>query len=96
MLDSFEDKRLVEFGKNLIYQEAPEILPDSIKKEVMRNIARKILSDKKEKWWTVKEFYNECDNYRQEYTEKKDDEKIKFLNEINDYVEGVEKKYQNV
>ena len=61
----------------------------------MQNIARKSLSDKKEKWWTVKEFYNECDNYRQEYTEKKDDEKIKFLNEINNYVEGVEKKYQN-
>ena len=62
----------------------------------MSDIARRILSDKKEKWWTVKEFYNECDNYRQKFSEENDEEKVKFLNELNDYVEGVEKKYQNV
>jgi len=96
LLNRFEDDRLVGFGKKLIYQEAPEILPESIKKEVMSDIARRILSDKKEKWWTVKEFYNECDNYRQKFSEENDEEKVKFLNELNDYVEGVEKKYQNV
>ena len=53
------------------------------------------MSEKKEKWWTCKEFYNECDNLRDKYTNEKDDKKLKFLDEINDFVMSVEKKYKN-
>ena len=94
MLDKFEDKRLVDFGKKIIYQESPETLPESIFKKIKRKIAERILSDKKEKWWTCKEFYNECDNLRQKYTNEKDEKKLKFLDEINDFVMSVEKKYE--
>ena len=94
MLDKFEDKRLVDFGKKIIYQESPETLPVSIFKKIKRRIAERILSDKKEKWWTCKEFYNECDNLREKYTNEKDEEKLKFLDEINDFVMSVEKKYE--
>ena len=59
-----------------------------------RKIAERILSDKKEKWWTCKEFYNECDNLREKYTNEKDEKKLKFLDEINDFVMSVEKKYE--
>ena len=54
----------------------------------------KTLSDKKEKWWTCKEFYFECDNLREKYTNEKDEEKLKFLDEINEFVEGIQKKYE--
>ena len=94
MLDKFEDKRLVDFGKKIIYQESPETLPVSIFKKIKRRIAERILSDKKEKWWTCKEFYNECDNLREKYTNEKDEVKLKFLDEINDFVMSVEKKYE--
>ena len=94
MLDKFEDKRLVDFGKKIIYQESPETLPESIFKKIKRKIAERILSDKKEKWWTCKEFYNECDNLREKYTNEKDEKKLKFLDEINDFVMSVEKKYE--
>ena len=43
-----------------------------------------------------KEFYNECDNLREKYANEKDDKKLKFLDEINDFVMSVEKKYENV
>ena len=66
-----------------------------MKKEIMRDIASRILSEEKQKWWTVKEFYHECDNLRQKAEEEKDENKLKFLNEINDYVEQVERKYNN-
>ena len=95
MLDKFEDKRLVSFGKKIIYQESPETLPAEMLKKIKIEIAERILSENKEKWWTCKEFYNECDNLRDKYTNEKDDKKLKFLDEINDFVMSVEKKYKN-
>ena len=92
MLDKFEDERMVSFGKKIIYQESPETLPPDMFKNIQREIAGRILSDKKEKWWTCKEFYFECDNLREKYT--KDEEKLKFLGEINEFVESIQKKYE--
>ena len=53
-----------------------------------------ILSEEKEKWWTCKEFYFECDNLREKFTNEKDEKKLKFLDKLNAFVEGVEKKYR--
>jgi exodeoxyribonuclease-1 len=52
---------------------------------------RNLLSSK---WWTGKEFYFECDNLRNRYTDEKDEKKLKFLDEINEFVEGIQKKYE--
>ena len=93
-LDKFEDDRLISFGKKIIYQESPDTLPKEMFKSIKREIATRILSDKKEKWWTCKEFYFECDNLREKYTNEKDEEKLKFLDEINDFVEGIQKNYE--
>ncbi len=60
----------------------------------IREIAERILSDEKQKWWTCKEFYFECDNLRDRYTNEKDEKKLKFLDEINEFVEGIQKKYE--
>ena len=92
MLDKFADERMVSFGKKIIYQESPETLTPDMFKNIQREIAGRILSDKKEKWWTCKEFYFECDNLREKYT--KDEEKLKFLDEINEFVESIQKKYE--
>ena len=94
LLDKFEDERMVSFGKKIIYQESPETLPIDMFKTIKRGIAERILSDEKEKWWTCKEFYFECDNLRDRYTNDKDEKKLKFLDEINEFVEGIQKKYE--
>ena len=94
MLDKFEDERMVSFGKKIIYQESPETLPPDMLKSIQREIAKRILSDKKEKWWTCKEFYFECDNLRDKYTNEKDEQKLKFLDEINNFVEKIQKRYE--
>ncbi len=96
MLDKFDDNRLVNFGKKIIYQESPETLPANIFKSIKREIANRILSEKKEKWWTCKEFYFECDNLRDKYTDENDIEKLKFLDELNEFVMSIQKKYENV
>ena len=94
LLDKFEDGRMISFGKKIIYQESPETLPSDMFKTIKRDIAERILSNEKEKWWTCKEFYFECDNLRDRYTNEKDEKKLKFLDEINEFVEGIQKKYE--
>ena len=95
MLDKFEDERLIGFGKKIIYQESPETLPKDIYDEVKREIAKRILSDKKEKWWTCKEFYFECDNLREKYSNENDESKLIFLDELNEFVMSIQKKYES-
>jgi len=81
-------------SKKIIYQESPSTLPETMYKKIRREIAERILSEEKEKWWTCKEFYFECDNLREKFTNEKDEKKLKFLDELNAFVEGVEKKYR--
>ena len=95
LLDKFDDDRLVSFGKKIIYQEAPEVLPEKMFKNIKREISKRILSEKKEKWWTCKEFYFECDNLREKYSNENDDQKLKFLDELNNFVMSIQKKYEN-
>ena len=50
---------------------------------------------KKKKWWTCKEFYFECDNLREKYSNENDHSKLKFLDELNEFVMSIQKKYEN-
>ncbi len=96
LLDKFEDDRLVGFGKKIIYQEAPEVLPESMFKTIKREIAKRILSEKKEKWWTIPTLYTEIDTLREKYTNENDNEKLVLLDEFNEYAMSIQKKYENV
>ena len=96
LLDKFEDDRLVGFGKKIIYQEAPEVLPKSMLKTIKREIAKRILSEKKEKWWTIPTLYTEIDTLREKYTNENDNEKLSLLDEFNEYAMSIQKKYENV
>ena len=63
-------------------------------KSIKGSISKRILSKKFEKWWTVSACYNEIDTLRDKYSDENDQEKLKFLNELNDFVMTVEKKYE--
>ena len=95
LLDKFDDKRLVGFGKKIIYQEAPEVLPKDMLKSIKREIAKRILSERHEKWWTIPTCFNEIDTLRDKYTNENDQEKLKFLDELNNYVMSIQRKYEN-
>ena len=47
------------------------------------------------KFWTVQECYFEIDNLRNKYSEENDEEKLKFLDQLNDFVMLIQKKYEN-
>ena len=94
LLDKFTDKRCSWFGQKIIYQEAPQILPPDLYKNIKSEIARRILSKNKEKWQTVNMAYNEID-YLRDQADKSDDKiELKKLEEINDFIMSIEKKYE--
>ena len=99
MLDKFEDNRHAYFGSRILFNEVPEILPKDMYKKIKRKVAERILSTNKEKWTTVNDFYVDCDNLREDdnkmFSFKTKDEKLKFLDGINDYVMNLELKYQD-
>ncbi len=94
LLDKFQDKRCSWFGQKIIYQEAPQILPPDLYKNIKSEIARRILSKNKEKWQTVNMAYSEID-YLRDQADKRDDKiELNKLDEINDFIISIEKKYE--
>tara|TARA_B100001741_G_scaffold90297_1_gene73944 strand:+ start:676 stop:2112 length:1437 start_codon:yes stop_codon:yes gene_type:complete len=94
LLDKFHDKRCSWFGQKIIYQEAPDILPSDLYKNIKSEIARRILSKNKEKWQTVGMAYNEIDTLRDQADNRDDKEELKKLDDINEFIMSIEKKYE--
>ena len=94
ILDKFTDKRCSWFGQKIIYQEAPQILPPDLYKNIKSEIARRILSKNKEKWQTVNMAYNEIDYLRDQADKRDDKNELNKLDEINDFIMSIEKKYE--
>ena len=93
LIDKFSDDRFSLFASRIIYEESPEVLPDSIKNKVKKNIAERIFSTEKKPWTTISEFYKSIDDMR---NKNENDEKIlKKLDEYNDFVMDIEKKYES-
>ena len=86
LLDKFQDKRCSWFGQKIIYQEAPQILPPDLYKNIKSEIARRILSKNKEKWQTVNMAYTEIDYLRDQASNRDDEEELKKLDEINQFI----------
>ena len=96
LLDKFDDERLTGFGKKIIYNEAPEVLPPNMLKSIKKGIAKRILSERKEKWWTIPMLFTEIDTLRDKYDNENDNEKLKILDEFNEHAMLIQKKYENV
>ena len=94
VLQKFKDERLRYFGKKILYEEQPESLPQDEYNLIHKEVAARVLSTNKEKWNTIPRTYSEIDTLRNKF--KDDSEKLKTLDEINLYIEQLEKFYQKV
>ena len=92
ILQKFKDERLRYFGKKILYEESPASLPKDEYNIIHQEVASRVLSTNKEKWNTIPRTYSEIDTLRNKF--KDDKEKLKILNEINSYIEEMEKMYQ--
>ena len=89
VLQKFKDERFQYFGKKIIYEENPEALPKNEYNIIHKEIASKVLSTNKEKWNTIPRTYSEIDTLRNKF--KDDKEKLQALQNINSYIEELEK-----
>jgi exodeoxyribonuclease-1 len=94
ILQKFKDERLRYFGKKILYEENPDFLPKDEYNSIHKEIAARVLSTNKEKWNTIPRTYSEIDTLRNKFKDDKD--KLKALQDINSYIEEMEKIYQKV
>jgi exodeoxyribonuclease-1 len=94
--NKFKDERNYYFAKRLIYEEKPSLLPKDSFNQINRHIAKQIFSTNDEKWNTLPKAYKDIDDLREKYEEEKDENTLKSLNDLNNLIEGIEKKYQDV
>ena len=92
VVQKFKDERFQYFGKKILYEENPAVLPKEEYNLIHKEIAARVLSTNKEKWNTIPRTYSEIDTLRNKF--KDDKEKLKALEEINSYIEEMEKIYQ--
>ena len=92
--NAFKDKRLTYFANLMLYEEKPETLDKQTIKEINDQIANRLLSKNKEKWQTVNMAYTEIDYLRDQASNRDDEEELKKLDEINEFIMSIEKKYE--
>ena len=63
-------------------------------KKIRNHIADRLLSKNKEKWLTIYEAYKKIDDLREKYGNTDSIENIKILDELNSYIENIEKSLQ--
>ena len=92
VIQKFKDERFQYFGKKILYEENPDVLPKQEYEAMHKEIALRVLSTNKEKWNTIPRTYSEIDTLRNKF--KDDEKKLEVLEEINSYIEEMEKMYQ--
>jgi exodeoxyribonuclease-1 len=92
VLQKFKDNRMQYFGKKILYEESPQSLPKEEYNAIHKEVSLRILSTNEEKWNTIPRTYQEIDTLRNKF--KDDKVKLQALDEINLYIEEIEKKYQ--
>ncbi|MDC0449467.1 exodeoxyribonuclease I [Pelagibacteraceae bacterium] len=95
VLDKIKDERLHYFGRRLIYEERPEVLPKEEYNQIRRTIAKRLLSTNSEKWNTIPRTYSEIDTLREKFEREGKRENLTILDDINAYVEEMEKFYSS-
>ena len=94
--NKFKEERNYYFAEKLIFEENPSVLPKNIISKINRRIAKKIFSHNDEKWNTIPRTYSEIDTLRAKFEKENQLEKLVILDEINAYVEELEKTYLKV
>jgi exodeoxyribonuclease-1 len=95
ILSRFKDERLQYFGKKLLYMEKPEVLSKTDYNMIHKDVAKKVLSTNNEKWNTIPRTYSEIDTLREKFEREEKPEKLVIIDEINVYVEELEKFYSS-
>ena len=84
------------FATRIIYEETGDTyLPPDLYKGMHREIASRVLSDKKENFMTCKEAEFDLDQNYAKFEEAKDEKNLNLLKDIDTFIQGIRKTYEN-
>ncbi len=92
--NEFEDKRLKEISKRIIYSEYPDELTDNERDQRQAFIARKVFDEEKDikvEWCTIKKAKEAINNLRENEKFKNEED---YINEIEEYIIDEERRYK--
>ena len=75
--------------------EKPKVLSKEDYNLIHKDTAKKLLSTNNEHWNTIPRTFSEIDTLRVKFEKQEDKEKLKILDDINAYVEDLEKHYSS-
>ena len=93
ILEKFKDERLKYFAEILIFEENPDLLERKDFLKIKEHIKKRIMSTNKEKWLTIYDAYKKIDDLRVKYDNNK--ENLFILEDVNKYIENLEKKFNS-
>ena len=93
ILEKFKDERLKYFAEILIFEEKPDLLERKDFLKIKEHIKKRIMSTNKEKWLTIYDAYKKIDDLRVKYDNNK--ENLFILEDVNKYIENLEKKFNS-
>ena len=91
--EKFEDERYEYFAKKIIYEEAPENLPSEVFNKFHKQTGERIMTLDDVSWFTIPKAYKQIDDLRNKYSIEKNNERLHFVEEINIYIQKMEKVY---
>ena len=84
------------FAARIIYEEIRDsYLPSDIYKGMHREIAARVLSEQKEEFMTYKEAEFHTDQNYAKFEEAKDEKNLKLLKDIDVFIQGIRRTYEN-
>ena len=93
--DRFSDPRYCYFANRLIYENSPDLLSKEEYKKIHRSFAERLFSIEKKPFTTFASAFKAIDDLRSNLDEDKDKEKLTQLQQINDFIMELQKKYEN-
>ena len=94
LIKEFKDERLRYFAELIFFQEKPELLNKDRYNLIKNHQSSRLLSENSEKWLTIFEAYKKIDDLRDKYDNNNNKEALNILENINSYMEKIEKKLQ--
>lgn len=94
-IGKFESANLNWFCLRIIYEESPSSLSKDLYNQIHREIAKRLFSENKEKFNTIKEVQFQLDQKYSEIEDNKDQEKMLILKDIENYVDKVKKDFES-
>ena len=91
--EKFEDERYRYFAKRIIYEESPQNLPTEVFNLFHKQIGEQIMTINDVSWFTIPKAYKQIDDLRNKYSIEKNNERLNFVEEINIYIQKMEKIY---